>query len=271
MFYRETITKGSRYVAVSEGILDVYKSPYDRRTVRGDRVRVNKGRQVLSQKAGDTLAVKIQGGPRLAVDFDLVKNEDVLFDGRSIDYYEYTQEQYMMLDDRLQYVIRFTPCVTFDYPLYYGTLYIDTQTLSITRAEFSLDLSDRQKADNAILRKKPAGLRFRCLEASFVISYRMRGELFFLDYVKSLLRFRCEWKRRMFASAYIASSEMVVVDMDEAPASAIPHSESFGNRDYFDESAPCNWDRDFWKDFNIIEPTESLEKAAAKLSRLYRR
>ena len=115
------------------------------------------------------------------------------------------------------------------------------------------------------------GLRFRCLEASFVVSYRMRGELFFLDYVKSLLRFRCEWKRRMFASAYIASSEMVVVDMDEAPASAIPHSESFGNRDYFDESAPCNWDRDFWKDFNIIEPTESLEKAAAKLSRLYRR
>ena len=52
MFYRETITKGSRYVAVSEGILDVYKSPYDRRTVRSDRVRVNKGRQVLSQKAG---------------------------------------------------------------------------------------------------------------------------------------------------------------------------------------------------------------------------
>ena len=93
MFYRETITKGSRYVAVSEGILDVYKSPYDRRTVRSDRVRVNKGRQVLSQKAGDTLAVKIQGGSRLAVDFDLVKNEDVLFDGRSIDYYEYTQEQ----------------------------------------------------------------------------------------------------------------------------------------------------------------------------------
>ena len=93
MFYREIITKGSRYVAVSEGILDVYKSPYDRRTVRGDRVRVNKGRQVLSQKAGDTLAVKIQGGPRLAVDFDLVKNEDVLFDGRSIDDYEYTQEQ----------------------------------------------------------------------------------------------------------------------------------------------------------------------------------
>ena len=40
MFYRETITKGSRYVAVSEGILDVYKSPYVRRTGTQGLLRV---------------------------------------------------------------------------------------------------------------------------------------------------------------------------------------------------------------------------------------
>ena len=268
MFYRETVTKGNRYVAVSEGLLDVYKNSYNRRHVRGDRVRVTRGRRVLSQKSRDTLAVKIQGGPRLAVDFDVVKNEDLLFDSSSIDYFVFTLDHYMMLDDRLQYVISFTPCAVLEYPLYSGTIYIDTQTMGITLAEFSLDLSDRQKADNAVLRKKPAGLDFRCLEASFTVSYRIRGALFCLDYVKSTLRFKCEWKRRLFSSAYTASSEMVVVDMETEAPSTIPVSDSFGQRDLFEKSAPCNWDSDFWSDYNIIEPSASLEKAAAKLSRL---
>lgn len=49
--------------------------------------------------------------------------------------------------------------------------------MSLTRAEFALDLSDRTKATAAILHKKPTGLRFRPQEVSFPVTYRQQNGL----------------------------------------------------------------------------------------------
>lgn len=271
LFYRETIKKGSRYVGISEGILDLYKTGYGVRRIGKDRVKVERSRKILNQRASDTLAVKIQGGPLLAVEFDLVKNPDALFDEHTIHWYSYTHERYAMLEGRTQYVVSFKPANIVDYPLYEGLLYIDAESLTLSRAEISMDISDRTKAERALLMKKPAGLRFRTLEASLVVSYRRRGERSCLDYIKSNIRFRCEWKRKLFVSSYNAISEMVVVDVERNPESNIPVSETFGKSQIFDDKALANWNRDFWKDYNIIEPTESLERAVAKLIRIYKR
>ncbi len=217
LFYRETIKKGSRYVGISEGILDLYKSDYSVRRRTGDKVRVAKSRKLLNQRASDTLAVKIQGGPLLAVEFDVVKNPDALFDEHSIHYYSFSHKGYAMMDENLQHVVEFKPLYVLDYALYEGVLYIDAESHTLTRAEISLDMSDRSKAERALLRKKPMGLRFKTLEASLVVSYRKRGEYSSLDYIKSNIRFRCDWKRRLFSSSYSAVSEMVVVDLQEQP------------------------------------------------------
>ena len=217
LFYRETIKKGSRYVGISEGILDLYKSDYSVRRRTGDKVRVAKSRKLLNQRASDTLAVKIQGGPLLAVEFDVVKNPDALFDEHSIHYYSFSHKGYAMMDENLQHVVEFKPLYVLDYALYEGVLYIDAESHTLTRAEISLDMSDRSKAERALLRKKPMGLRFKTLEASLIVSYRKRGECSSLDYIKSNIRFRCDWKRRLFSSSYSAVSEMVVVDLQEQP------------------------------------------------------
>ena len=58
---------------------------------------------------------------------------------------------------------------------------------------------------------------------------------------------------------------MVVVDVDDNVQENIPFAESYSNTRLFSDEAEQNWDEDFWKDYNIIEPTESLEKAVAKL------
>ena len=65
------------------------------------------------------------------------------------------------IDDRSQYVISFRPRVKLSYPLCYGTLYIDKERLSFTRAEFNLSMDDKNKATQAILRKKPFGTAFQ--------------------------------------------------------------------------------------------------------------
>ena len=170
-----------------------------------------------------------------------------------------------MLDDRMQYVIRFTPQVILDYALFTGKLYIDRERMAFTRAEFGLDLSDRVKAVSSILRKKPAGLRFRPLEMSFLVTYQQRGEEPVQNYVRNVIRFKCDWKRLLFSSTYTAVSEMVVVDRDEQPAEAIPFRDSFRPRQILYDEVPKYWHADYWKDYNIIEPTESLEHAVDKL------
>ena len=265
MFYRETIMKGSRFVGVSEGVLDVVKDSYKSRSTARDRVRMQRGRRLLSQKSRDTLAVKVQGGPWLSVYLDIVKNSDALFDSNTMHYFSFKHEHVEMLNDRLHYVVSFRPMVSLDYPLYSGLLYIDLHTLCITRSELSLDVSDKEKANKMLLQKKPAGLRFSTREASVVVTYRQHGERMFLDYIKSTIRFKCDWKRRLFSSAYTAVAEMVAVDVDNTTETTIPYSESYGNKRMFSDDAEQNWDRDYWKDYNIIEPTESLDKVVTKL------
>ena len=265
LFYRETVQKRRRYIGISEAMMELYKTAYNRRSIQQDRVQLTKGRRLLSQKQSDTLIVKVVGGPTLSQTFDFVKNSDLLFDDETINYYAFQQEPSVMLDDRMQYVIRFTPQVILDYALFTGKLYIDRERMAFTRAEFELDLSDRVKAVSSILRKKPAGLRFRPLEMSFLVTYQQRGEETVQNYVRNVIRFKCDWKRLLFSSTYTAVSEMVVVDRDEQPAEAIPFRDSFRPRQILYDEVPKYWHADYWKDYNIIEPTESLEHAVDKL------
>ena len=56
----------------------------------------------------------------------------------------------------------------------------------------------------------------------------------------------------------------MVTDLVE-PAVPIAKSEVFRPSDVLDDKAPLFQDPDFWKDYNIIEPSESLEHAVARL------
>lgn len=264
-FYRETVQKGHRYISISEAMLDVYKTSYRQRTSDRDKVQIDKARRLLSQKQSDTLGVKVVGGPNLPLFMDVVKNAYALFDEETLDYYSFVQEPSVFIDDRLQYVISFRPRVKLDYALYVGRVFIDREHLAFTRAEFELDLSDRERAIAAILYKKPLGLRFRPLKVSFLITYRQHDEVTCLNYICNEMCFKCDWKRRLFSSSYVARSEMVAVDREEHPERVIARRDAFKPYQVFYDIVKEYWSEDFWKDYNIIEPTESLEDAVKKL------
>lgn len=264
-FYRETVQKRQRYISISEAMTDVYKTSYAQRTADRDRVQLVKARRLLSQRLADTLAVKVAGGPNLSLYLDIVKNPDVLFDSQTLNFYSFALEPSVLLDDRVQYVISFRPCVRMDYALFEGRVFIDRERLSFTRAEFSLDLSDREKAIAAVLHKKPAGLRFRPQEVSVLVTYRQNGDATCLNYICNEIRFKCDWKRRLFASSYTVRSEMVVVEREENPERIIAYRDAFKPRQIFYDVVKEYWNEDYWKDYNIIEPTESLENAVKKL------
>ena len=58
-----------------------------------------------------------------------------------------------------------------------------------------------------------------------------------------------------------------MVDRIDRPAEAIRQREAFKQQAIFYDVVEEYWNEDFWKDYNIIEPTESLESAVKKLKK----
>ncbi|MCH5227158.1 MAG: carboxypeptidase-like regulatory domain-containing protein [Muribaculaceae bacterium] len=266
-FYRETVQKGNRYISVSEAMVDLLKRPYSRRDVRGEKVSIYKGRRLISPNNSDTLAIKLMDGPLLPINFDAVKNGDHLFSKDEIDYFEFTMLPPTIIDQRTHYSIGFKPRVNLSYPLHKGVFYIDTESLTISRVEFELDVKDKVKATRAILQKKPGGLNFRPLEVSGVVTYKTLEGKSQINYIATKIRFKCDWKKRLFSSAYTSLAEMVIVDRKDTPKEKTKFVETFGKRKIFSDMVENYWEPDFWKDYNIIEPSESLENAVKKLKK----
>lgn len=267
-FYRETVQKGKRYIQVSEAILNLYKEPYSK-GIDKDRVRIFKGRKLVSQNQKDTLAVKLMGGPYMSVLLDVVKNKDILLDKEMLSSYTYTLEDPVNLDNRPQYVISFRPAVILPYALYFGKYYIDRETLTFSRIEFSLDLRDRDKAITQILIKKPFGLRFKPLDVNFLITYKVQNGISYLNYMRTESQFNCDWKKRLFKSKYTVLSEVVATERDDAPKESIPYKESFKYDQAFTDKVSDFSDNDFWGGYNVIAPTESLLDGLNKLKKQY--
>ena len=263
-FYRETIRKRNRFIYVSEAVARMYKTGYDG-TVYRDRTALEKSRVLLSQRRTDTLSVKMQGGPTQAMTFDVVKNPEILFDKDEMSLYSFEMGMPTYIGDRLQFVIHFHPnSAQVEWARYHGTLYIDRELLSFTRIEMSVDMSDVNKATQMMVVRKPFTLRFTPKELSVVINYRLEDGHSRLSYFRSTMRFNCDWKKRLLATSYTAVNELVVTDVRE-PAVQIPREESFRTIDILSDKAAEFLDPDYWKDYNIIEPTESLENAIGRL------
>ena len=263
-FYRETAQKRQRYIMVAEGVVDMFKTAYDYQS-DNDRVAIRKGRRLLSPRRGDTLTVKVTGGPVLPVQLDMVKRRDFLLNEEELDCYHLEIEMPTTIGDRQQYVVSIRPRRKMPYALYYGRLYIDQETLAFTRAELSLDMSDRHKATEMMLVRKPLGVRFRPKELSLLLDYRFEDGVTRISYIRTFFRFNCDWRRRLFATSFTACCEMVVTGQTATTGRPIRGRESFDQRDAFFDKVDYFLDPVFWQDYNIIEPTESLNRAITRL------
>ena len=266
-FYRETAQKRQRFIYVSEAVTKVYKSSF-RNLFGRDRTAVEKSRLLNSPRRSDTLAVKVNGGPTQAVDLDLVKTRHLILNEEDLTSYRLEMMDPVMIDDRRQFVIQLIPAVEEEYALQHGLIYIDMETMAFTRIELSLDMADAEKATRAMLVRKPAEIRFKPKEMSLLLNYKREGGKSRLSYVRTVFRFNCDARRRIWNTEFTAIAEMVVTNrFTGADAVPIERTESFRSSDALADKTQVYADPDFWKDYNIIEPTESLEHALGRLKK----
>jgi hypothetical protein len=129
-------------------------------------------------------------------------------------------------------------------------------------------MSDRDNAIRFMLERKPFGVKFRPREFRVSIDYRpdSSGRLF-LGYIRTDISFKCDWKRKLFSSPYHVTSEMVVTDMKTENVKPVRGRQVFLSHESLYDRVEFFNDSTFWQQYNIIEPTESLEKGIERLRR----
>lgn len=269
-FYRETIKQRRDYISISEAVVDIYKGSY--KALGGaDRVKLFKGRKSSNVKKADTLAVKLQGGPSVSLLLDIAKHSDVIFFEDFERYYDFTMEDVVTIDDKINYVIGFAQKEHVEIPLYYGRLYIDTKNLAITHARFSLNLENEVEAAKLFILRKPLGVKFSPTGTSYYVTYTEYNGKYYLSYMRNELTFKANWRRRIFNTNYAVVAEMAITDRNLENAEKFTFRESFKQRDVLSEAVEAFNDPDFWGEHNYIKPEESIEDAIKRYGRRLKR
>ncbi|HOC04129.1 MAG: carboxypeptidase-like regulatory domain-containing protein [Bacteroidales bacterium] len=265
-FYRETIRKNRSYISIGEALVEVFKAPYQS-DLRFDAVRIYKGRKSNDVEKMDTVLFKLQGGPTTTLYLDVVKNPETFLTREALAQYDLELSNIAMIDDRTNYVINFYQKPSITTPLYQGRLYIDIETYAVAQAEFSFNLENKELAASMFIRKKPMGMQVTPELTSYMVRFREQSGKWYFNHSRAEVKFKVDWKKKLFNTNYTTMSELAITDRTEEDVVKFSNKERMKPTDFFTEEVAAFADPDFWGDYNVIEPDQSIEAAIRKLSR----
>ncbi|MEW4922978.1 carboxypeptidase-like regulatory domain-containing protein [Algibacter sp. 2305UL17-15] len=269
-FYRETIKKRRKNASLSEAVVKIHKQPYN--NIRKDRIELIKSRKNTNYSRLDTLALKLQGGPFSNLYTDLVKYPEFIFTDEDIELYDFDYDASTNINKNLVYVVNFKQKKHIKTPMHYGKLYIDANTLALTNAEYSLNVKNRELSSRMFVRKKPRKVDVYPTEATYKVKYRTQNGKWHYAYSNIGLRFKVNWKGKLFNSVYTLNSEMAITDW-EIPETKIAKARHRMLRPstILTEQTSGFSDPEFWGAYNIIEPEKSIENAIKKIRKQLKR
>jgi hypothetical protein len=265
-FYRETIRKNRTYVSIGEAVVEIFKAPYNN-DLRFDGARIYKGRKGSDVEKMDTVLFKLQGGPVSVMQLDLAKNTESVMTMDAMKYYDYSLSTVVEIDDRPHYVITFKQKPSVDMPLFLGNLYIETSTYAITEAEFGFNMEDKDAVSSIFIKKKPLGMQVTPEVATYRVKYREQDSKWYFAYSRAEVKFKVNWKKRLFNTYYTTMSEIAITDRTNEEVIKIAGKDKLRYNDVFSEQVGAFTDPEFWGDYNVIEPDQSIESAIRRLSR----
>jgi hypothetical protein len=265
-FYRETIRKNRTYVSIGEAVVEIFKAPYTS-DARFDGARIYKGRKSSDVQKMDTVLFKLQGGPVSVLQLDIAKNTESILTKEAMEYYNYSISGVIEINDKPHYVIDFIQKPDVDIPLFMGSLFINIETYGITEAEFGFNLQDKEAAASMFIRKKPVGMKVTPEIATYKTKYREQDGKLYFSYSRAEVKFKVNWAKKLFHTFYTTMSEIAVTDRTDQEVIKFAGKEKIKYSDVFTEKVSAFADPEYWGDYNVIEPDQSIESAIRKLSR----
>ncbi|MBR9854242.1 MAG: carboxypeptidase-like regulatory domain-containing protein [Algicola sp.] len=269
-FYRETIKKRRKNVSLAEAVVNIYKTPYS--SSREDAVELYKARKSTDYSKLDTVALKLQGGPYNTLYVDMMKYPQYIFSEEALSDYTFKFNRTARTNDKLIYVIRFDQLKDIAEPLYQGELFIDVENKVLTSATFSLNITDKDKAAQLFVRRKPAKVDVWPTEVSYRVDYREKGGKWYYGYGSVFMEFKVDWEDKWFNSIYSMMAEMAITDWEKNLTGNTPrYRERIKKSIILSDEASGFSDPNFWGEYNIIEPEKSIESAIRKIQRQLKR
>lgn len=268
-FYRETIKKNKNYVSIAEAVIEIFKAPYNN-AFRYDRARVYKGRKNVEETRFDTVLFRLQGGPTTTLQLDLIKNPYLILTMETMSSYDYKLVNIVVIDEMPNYVIEFHQKSDIDMPLFFGHLFIEMETFALTEAAFSMNLEDKNKASQIFIKKKPVGMKVTPVMTSYRVKFREQEGKWYFTYSRAEVKLKVKWKKKLFNPSYTTMSEIAITDRTEEEVIKFNSRERLKMGDIFTQQLSAFSDPDFWGDYNVIEPDQSIESAIRRLNRKLR-
>ena len=265
-FYRENIRKGRKYVAVSEAVLEGYKASYAS-IFDLDRVSIMKARKSSDFKNRDTVILKLQGGPLTMFKLDFVKDPGELIDKNVMPYYQYHLSGQTRIDNRQAYVISFHQLPEIEVPFYKGSFFVGVEDMAFLGAEFHLHEDHMDRAAEFMVKTEPFGAKIDVDKADYVVNYRFFDSKWHLSYVRSEIVVKVNWDKKLFNSTFCIMAEMAVTNVDSTNIIRFDKADMVRIKDIFVEQIADFEDPEFWGDYNIIHPEESIQSAIERMGR----
>jgi hypothetical protein len=262
-FYRETLQKNNRYVVLSEAIVNIYKSSYNK-PYQMDQIKVFKGRKMADQSRYDTILFKVQGGLYNCLLLDIVKHLPNFMDENEFNLYDYKMGLVQKINDEMAYSIEFDQKDGIPEPYFKGKLLVEVNSLTILGAEFSISPKAISNATSLLVKKAPFNMKVKPLSVDYIVNYANVDGKWQLNHIRIQIQMRVRKKSNLFNSLYTSVSEMVITETDTIPAKPFKYSEIARSRDVFTEHIGA-YDPDFWGIYNYIKPEEKLEETLQRL------
>ena len=264
-FYRESIQKNTRYVMVSEAVIEVYiPGGY---SMDREQVRLVKGRKNMDIHETDTFMVKLKGGLQTSFMLDFIRYRPDFLDPDQFHLFQYTMADIVTVQDRNTYSIEFRQKPHTALPHYMGRIYIDMETMAFSGINLEVDPKTISRATNAMVLRKPRNVKVRPLSAKYQVQYKFDGQGFHLSMIRADVSFRIRPRQKLFGNEFRTISEMAVTKVQKERAVRFKASETTNKADIFADLLG-GYDPEFWGPYNIIIPDESLEEAMKRISRL---
>jgi hypothetical protein len=265
-FYRETIKRRNRNVSLTEAVVNILK--YPNKSSVADAIALNKARKSTDYKRLDTVSVKLQGGPFSTIYLDIMKYPEYIFTDATINSYNFSFDTPSNINNRNVYVVNFSPKNNALNYSYNGKLFIDVESLALVSADYTLDLSNKSRSKNLLVKKKPSNVIVYPLEANYKVNYKEKEGKWYYSYSNLFLKFKVNKKRELFNKVYSLSSEMAVTDWEiNTTDRKIKGKNRLRPSVIITDAISGFSDPDFWGEYNLIEPDKSIESAIEKIKK----
>lgn len=264
-FYRETIKKGWSNVSLSEAVVKIFKTPYN--SSQKDLVSLYKARKSTDYNKLDTIALKLRGGPFNTLYLDMMKYTEYVLRPGMVDNYTFKMEEPTKINDRFTYVVYFEEMDHSD-PWYFGKLFIDAETSTLVKADYSLNVDDRNTAAAMFVKKKPGGSKVYPIELNYEVDYAQNNGKWHYAYGRAQMEYVVNWKKKIFNSRYKINSEMVVTNWEKYTGDDWKKRVDLIHPNIvMVDDVSGFYDTEFWGNNNIIEPEKSIQNAIDKIKR----